>query len=396
MAAALEKLSLLDQILVRLDTALIANPRLKTRLGEQARIAARKAVALRDDYDAWKADEWERTLAEVHPDPVTNQNPGLTEKYEAPRHPDILGSVASGLEASIHVQAFVLTVLYNSAVDDAVKIDPFANTERDSLDDRARIVFAAASYDDQNDDFGLSLNRESGDSPLLPKDFAKLLEFVSTVETKFHSTRTQSASSDETCTEELDDPNEPSITYDGEMVTFRVRGEKVSLKDSLGVQRLIRIVCSENGTADAMELWQIGANQSDRRSNSSSYENGLTERSSPNGPLGKALGDGSIADIRKKVEELIEKKKDAESRGDCKEASRIGEKINATLDRHKNDLSRVAKIVQNSLNRTYERLRKSGGKKLSEHFSQQITRPFKSPDFIYGHSNESKMTWIQK
>lgn len=201
----------------------------------------------------------------------------------------------------------------------------------------------------------------------------------------------------ETDPAELGDSNERSIMIEGEMVTIRGFGEKVPLKYSPGVQRLIRIVCSEQCKADAIELARIGADQSSRNSNSvSGHENGMTERNSPNDSLGKPLGDDPSAGVKEKVGELIAEKKNAESKGNQEEADRLKKVIDSTLAKANSDLGTAAKAVSNSLKRTYRRLKRDGGEKLAKHFSLYINRPSKSPDFVYDHPDENKMPWIQK
>ncbi len=198
------------------------------------------------------------------------------------------------------------------------------------------------------------------------------------------------------------DDDDDGFVFDvgSEIVEVRGFSETVTLERSEGVDRLIAIVTAPTRRVGVMELAKIGSAQQvlDRDSIDRDAD-GLTERESVyDEQFESALGDDAPQIVRDKVGELIAQKEAANKRGDVAAAKSLKQQIDAILAPLKTELQKAAKTVRNSLNRTYERLRKDGkGTKLAAHFEKCVERPHKSAEFVYElDERERKIIWSVK
>lgn len=198
---------------------------------------------------------------------------------------------------------------------------------------------------------------------------------------------------------------EGSFNDQGEFVRICGFDEDVTIEKTPGVERLVAVVTAPTRRVAVMELVRIGAPQQALDRDSIDLDaDGLTEQESINVVTKtrkrreSVLGDDASQAVRDEVGDLIEKKKMADERGNAGEAKALKQQIDATLNPLKTDATTAAKTVQNSLDRTYKRLRKDDkGNRLAAHFEKCVIRPRESSEYVYqpGES-ERKISWIAK
>ncbi len=196
--------------------------------------------------------------------------------------------------------------------------------------------------------------------------------------------------------------SEPVGSFEVRSEFVRVCGfsEDVSLEMTEGIERLIAIVTAQTRRMSVMELARIGSAQkaTDRGSIDLDADE-LTERESVNNErFESALGDNASQAVRDEVVDLIARKKAAVERGDAAQAKALKQQIDVILNPLRSELSKAAKTVQNSLDRTYQRLRDDDkGNRLAAHFEKCVNRPRESPEYVYQpDESERKILWIAK
>lgn len=185
----------LERVYAELSAVLLSRPELKNYLAEQSRIAAKNMVLRLDSYLTSKDDCQYRNRVKDNERRSLNvlrfQGFGTIPPQSDVQHPRIIEEIRNR-ELSEADRALVLTAIYNKCVGEDLQIDPFADALRfdpiggsyslGSLDQRARILFSAEAYDENEDGFGLDPRDAPSlpiDSPLQPADEALLLLFVS-------------------------------------------------------------------------------------------------------------------------------------------------------------------------------------------------------------------------
>lgn len=198
----------------------------------------------------------------------------------------------------------------------------------------------------------------------------------------------------------LADKTASSFEVQSEFVRICGFGEDVQLERTAGVDRLIAIVTSRKRRVSVWELVKIGAKQESADSESDDWKNsGLVEHETLDDDDDEpVLGADANQAVKEAVGKLIAQKKDAQASGDLTEAKRLKEQIDAALEPYKKSLKDAAKTVGNSLNRTYQRLRKESKRSLlASHFERYVKRLHKESDFVYvPDEHAGKIDWKSK
>jgi hypothetical protein len=177
-----------------------------------------------------------------------------------------------------------------------------------------------------------------------------------------------------------------SFEVQNEFIRIRGFGEDVLLERTAGVDRLIAIVTSRERRISVWDLVKIGAKQEKTGVGRVDCESdGLVEHETLDDEADESvLGADANSAVKNAVRELIGQKKAAHANGHLMEAKRLKEQIDATLEPFKKNLKVAATTVSNSLNRTYQRLRKDKRQSLlAGHFERYVKRLKKESDFVY-------------
>ncbi len=171
--------TILERVYAELSTVLLKHPELKGRLADRTRNASREMVRRFDAHGQWKEREQDRHRHSISPNPLVIQACGTIRPLPEPPQSYVIREIRNRI-FNDDDQALVLTAIYNSAVDEGLKIDPWAGIEKDAVDENAWLHFESESYDSAGDGFGLDpCGVVSKDSPLRPGDEPTLLHFVS-------------------------------------------------------------------------------------------------------------------------------------------------------------------------------------------------------------------------
>lgn len=195
---------------------------------------------------------------------------------------------------------------------------------------------------------------------------------------------------------------EQSFEVSPEFVTISGFDEKVTIQQTEGVERLIAIVTAPKRRVSVWDLVAINGSLAEdamEKEMLDQSEDGLSERQSLDERVEEPiLGSDAPGDVKQAVKDLIEEKKLAQDRGDERRIQELKRQIDAAIGPFEQKLGKAAKAVQNTLDRTYARLRKdNAGNKLAKHFDLSIGRGRGETDYVYAPDESAgKICWILK
>ena len=194
--------------------------------------------------------------------------------------------------------------------------------------------------------------------------------------------------------DETNPPAAPTAEYiiedKGENYEFHALGELCSLKKSVGVERLLRVVTSPDRKVSIIELYQIGAEVrsssrlcSDVGDRIDRDAQGISERKLPDASGDSRFDRETSDEAWEKYRDLIFERDLARRTGNTEEAERLTKIIDTLLETHTKFAKKVRDAVKNTIDPTIERFKKAGRQKLHEHFFSSVQLSEDKQDYIF-------------
>jgi hypothetical protein len=186
-------------------------------------------------------------------------------------------------------------------------------------------------------------------------------------------------------------PNAEFIIWDkGENYEFHAFGEVCSLKKSVGVERLLKVVKSPDRKVAIIELYQIGAQVrsssrlcSDVGDRIDRDAQGVSERKFPDASGDSRFDKQTSDEAWEKYRDLISERDLARSTGDTEEAERLTKIIDTLLETESKFAKKLRDAVKNTIGPTIERFKKAGRQNLHEHFFSSVQLSKDKKEYIF-------------